>query len=124
MTSKLLAYHRWHHVSSYHSYRPFAFNTCASLYRKEALAIRRKFSLDDMITIAKFSNSPNDFKIRLFGKGIPEMKCLRKEAVLVVVTGSGNLSVFKRETRASPYRCRCQLFVCRYIHKAMHKFLF
>ena len=34
---------------------------------KEALAIRRIFSLVDMITKAKFSNSPNDFKIRLFG---------------------------------------------------------
>ena len=36
-------------------------------YNKEALAIRRIFSLVDMITKAKFSNSPNDFKIRLFG---------------------------------------------------------
>ena len=34
---------------------------------KEALAIRRIFSLVDMITKAKFSNSPKDFKIRLFG---------------------------------------------------------
>ena len=34
---------------------------------KEALAIRRIFSLVDMITKAKCSNSPNDFKIRLFG---------------------------------------------------------
>ena len=35
---------------------------------KEALAIRRIFSLVDMITKAKFSNSPkNDFKIHLFG---------------------------------------------------------
>ena len=34
---------------------------------KEALAIRRIFSLVDIITKAKFSNSPNDFKIRLFG---------------------------------------------------------
>ena len=34
---------------------------------KEALAIRRIFSLVDMITKAKFSNSPNEFKIRLFG---------------------------------------------------------
>ena len=34
---------------------------------KEPLAIRRIFSLDDMITKAKFSNSPDDFKIRLFG---------------------------------------------------------
>ena len=34
---------------------------------KEALAIRRIFSLVDMITKAKFSNSHNDFKIRLFG---------------------------------------------------------
>ena len=34
---------------------------------KEALAIRRIFSLVDMITEAKFSNSPNDFEIRLFG---------------------------------------------------------
>ena len=34
---------------------------------KEALAIRCIFSLVDMITKAKFSNSPKDFKIRLFG---------------------------------------------------------
>ena len=34
---------------------------------QEALAIRRIFSLVNMITKAKFSNSPNDFKIRLFG---------------------------------------------------------
>ena len=34
---------------------------------EEALAIRRIFSLVDMITKAKFSNSPNDFKIRKFG---------------------------------------------------------
>ena len=34
---------------------------------KEALAKRRIFSLVDMITKAKFSNSPNVFKIRLFG---------------------------------------------------------
>ena len=34
---------------------------------KEALAIRRIFSLFDIITKAKFSNSPNDFKTRLFG---------------------------------------------------------
>ena len=34
---------------------------------KEALAIRCIFSLVDMITKAKFSNSPSDFKIRLFG---------------------------------------------------------
>ena len=34
---------------------------------KEALAIRRIFSLVDIITKAKFSISPNDFKIRLFG---------------------------------------------------------
>ena len=34
---------------------------------KEALAIRRIFSLVDMITKSKFLNSPNDFKIRLFG---------------------------------------------------------
>ena len=33
---------------------------------KEALAIRRIFSLVDMITKAKFSNCPIDFKIRLF----------------------------------------------------------
>ena len=33
---------------------------------KEPLAIRRIFSLVEMITKAKFSNSPNDFKIRLF----------------------------------------------------------
>ena len=36
-------------------------------FPKEALAIRRIFSLVDIITKAKFSNSPNDFKIRLFG---------------------------------------------------------
>ena len=34
---------------------------------KKALAIRRIFSLVGMITKPKFSNSPNDFKIRLFG---------------------------------------------------------
>ena len=34
---------------------------------KEALAKRRIFSLVDMIAKAKFSNSPNDFKIHLFG---------------------------------------------------------
>ena len=34
---------------------------------QEALAIRRIFFLVDMIAKAKFSNSPNDFKIRLFG---------------------------------------------------------
>ena len=50
------------------------------------------------------------------------MNCLREEAVFVVVTGSGNLSVFKRVTRASPCRCRCQVLVCRYVHKAMYNF--
>ena len=34
---------------------------------KEALAIRRIFSLVDMITKAKFSNSPNDFNIVCLG---------------------------------------------------------
>ena len=34
---------------------------------KEALAIRRIFSLVNMITKSKFLNSPYDFKIRLFG---------------------------------------------------------
>ena len=34
---------------------------------KEALAIRRIFSLVDIITKAKFSNSPNELKKRLFG---------------------------------------------------------
>ena len=34
---------------------------------EEAIAIRRIFSPVDMITKAKFPNSPNDFKIRLFG---------------------------------------------------------
>ena len=34
---------------------------------KEALAIRRIFSLVGMITKVYFSNSTNDFKIRLFG---------------------------------------------------------
>ena len=34
---------------------------------EEALAIRRIFSLVDMFTKVKLSNSPNDFKIRLFG---------------------------------------------------------
>ena len=33
---------------------------------KEALTMRRIFSLADMITKAEFSNSPNVFKIRLF----------------------------------------------------------
>ena len=42
--------------------------------------------------------------------------------MFVVVTGSGNLSVFKRVTRASLCRCRCQVLVCRYVHKAMYKF--
>ena len=37
------------------------------IYWKEALAIRRIFSLVDMITKAKFLKSPNDFEIRLFG---------------------------------------------------------
>ena len=36
-------------------------------FQEEALAIRRIFSLVYMITKAKFSNSPNDFKIRHFG---------------------------------------------------------
>ena len=47
-----------------------ALNIESTLYvaiLKEALAIRRIFSLVDMITKAKFLNSPNDFKIRLFG---------------------------------------------------------
>ena len=35
--------------------------------QKEALAIRRIFSLVDMIAKAKFSNSPHDFQIHLFG---------------------------------------------------------
>ena len=34
---------------------------------EEALAIRRLFSLVDMITKAKFSNSHNDIKVCLFG---------------------------------------------------------
>ena len=34
---------------------------------KEALAIRRIFSLVDMITKAKFSNSPNDLKFVCLG---------------------------------------------------------
>ena len=38
-----------------------------NLISKEALAIRCIFSLVDMITTAKFSNSPNDLKICLFG---------------------------------------------------------
>ena len=41
-----------------------------AVFRKrveEALAIWRIFSLVDMTTKAKFSNSTNDFKIRLFG---------------------------------------------------------
>ena len=42
--------------------------------------------------------------------------------MFVIVTGSGNLSVFKRVTRACPCRCRCQVLVCRYVHKAMHNF--
>ena len=36
-------------------------------FRRLTEAIRRIFSLVDMITKANFSNSPNDFKIRLFG---------------------------------------------------------
>ena len=42
--------------------------------------------------------------------------------MFVVVTGSGNLSVFKRVTRASPCRCRCQVLVSQYVHKAMYNF--
>ena len=42
--------------------------------------------------------------------------------MFVIATGSGNLSIFKRVTRASPCRCRCQVLVCRYVHKAMHNF--
>ena len=42
--------------------------------------------------------------------------------VVLVVTGSGNLSVFKKVTRASLCRCRRQILVCRYVHKAMHNF--
>ena len=42
--------------------------------------------------------------------------------MLVVVTGSGILSVFERVTRANQCRCRCQVLVCRYVHKAMHNF--
>ena len=45
--------------------KPFSYSNQLSM--KEALAIRRIFSLVDMITKAKFSNSPNDLKIRLFG---------------------------------------------------------
>ena len=40
----------------------------SKVVNKEALKIKRIFSLVDMITKAKFSNSQNDFKIRLFGK--------------------------------------------------------
>ena len=47
---------------------------------------------------------------------IPETNCLREEAVFVVVTGSGNLSLFKRVTRASLCRCGCQVLVCMYVH--------
>ena len=36
-------------------------------FAKEALAIRRIFSLVDMITKAKFSNSPYDFKFVCLG---------------------------------------------------------
>ena len=42
--------------------------------------------------------------------------------MLVVVTGSGNLSVFERVTRASLCRCRCQVLVCSYVQKAMYSF--
>ena len=42
--------------------------------------------------------------------------------MLIVVTGSGNSSVFKRVTRASQCRCSRQVLVCRYVHKAMHNF--
>ena len=35
--------------------------------KKLRLVIRHIFPLVDMITKAKFSNSPNDFKIHLFG---------------------------------------------------------
>ena len=46
---------------------PSSVTSVSPVSGKEALAIRRIFSLIDMITKAKFSNSPNDFKIRLFG---------------------------------------------------------
>ena len=38
----------------------------SSFCNKEALAIRGRFSLVDMITKTKYSNSPNVFKIGLF----------------------------------------------------------
>ena len=41
-----------------------------SLTKEGALAIRRIFSLVDMITKPKFSNCPNVFKIGLFGSKI------------------------------------------------------
>ena len=50
------------------SYSVFAICINKSIeLNKEALAIRHIFSLVDMITKAKFSNTPNDFKINLFG---------------------------------------------------------
>ena len=50
-------------------FKDWAFNYYLELKQQyeEALAIRRKFYQVDMITKAQFSNSPNDFKIRLFG---------------------------------------------------------
>ena len=44
----------------------FVFDVKQLLKFKGALAIRRIFSLVDMITKAKFSNCPNVFKIGLF----------------------------------------------------------
>ena len=38
-----------------------------AMFNEEALAIRRILFLVDMITKTQFSNSPYDFKIRLFG---------------------------------------------------------
>ena len=63
LDSKLCSFDYFtHHFWSHHD--PI---TVCDIFIQEALAIRRIFSLVDMITKAKFSYSPNDFKIRLFG---------------------------------------------------------
>ena len=46
----------------------------------------------------------------------------RRTVLLIIVIGSGKLSVFKRETRASPFRCGCPVLACWNVHKEMHNF--
>ena len=52
----------WVRLASVH----YIYYTMHNKFRKGALAIRRIFSLVDMITKPKFSNCPNIFKIGLF----------------------------------------------------------